>query len=87
MSRYFPSYLALINVIALIVCVWDKRAAVRGRRRIRERTLFALALIGGAVGMYVGMLAARHKTLKRRFTVLIPIIIVVQAAALVLLMA
>ena len=84
--QYLLIYLAAVNAAAFVLCVCDKRAAVRNRRRISERTLFAAALIGGAAGLYAGMLTVRHKTRKRRFGVLVPVIIAIQAAVLVLLL-
>ncbi len=86
MIRFVFYYLALVNAAALVLCVADKRAAIQKRRRISERTLFALALIGGATGLFIGMLAVRHKTRKMRFMVLIPVMIVLQAVGLFLLL-
>ena len=43
-------YLVLINLAALVLMAEDKRRAKRRLWRIRERTLFALALLGGSVG-------------------------------------
>ena len=52
-------------------------AAPRGRRRIRERTLWLLCAAGGVVGAWVVFLGMRHKTRHRSFWV-------VQSAASVL---
>ena len=72
--------LTAVNIAGFAVCAADKRAAVHNRRRVRESTLFALALIGGAAGVYIAMLAFRHKTRKIKFSVLIPIVLLAQAA-------
>ena len=49
--------------LCLLLCMGlDKRCARTGRRRIPERRLFALALLGGAAGGLLGMYAFRHKT-------------------------
>lgn len=40
----------------------DKRRARAGARRVPEKTLFLLALLGGAVGGTLGMRAFHHKT-------------------------
>lgn len=73
-------YLAVINLAAFAVCGWDKRCARRQRRRVPEKTLFLLAAVGGAAGMYAGMLTFRHKTKHWYFVVGIPALLLAQAA-------
>ena len=75
--------LALINTIGFAVCAADKRAAVMRRRRVPEKALFALAFIGGAAGVYIAMLIFSHKTQKRRFAILMPLILMAQAAIVI----
>lgn len=55
------------NFWAFVVFGWDKRQARRSRRRVRERTLYLLALSGGAIGAVAGILFFRHKTRKTSF--------------------
>ena len=45
----------------------DKRAAVRGRRRTRERTLHMLEFAGGWPGAFLAQQMLRHKTRHLRF--------------------
>ena len=71
-----------VNIIAAAVCIYDKHQARRGGWRISEKFLFAISLIGGAVGMYLTMLQIRHKTKHMHFMVGLPIIILAQAAIL-----
>ena len=56
-----------VNLAALCVFAWDKRAAVRGAWRVRVRTLLGLVWPGGVVGAFVAMRWARHKTAKGGF--------------------
>ena len=77
------SALIVVNIVAFAVCAADKRAAIRNKRRVRERTLFLLALFGGAAGLYISMMIFRHKTRKMRFKVLIPTILIAQAALII----
>ena len=55
-------YLIVINIITFIVYGIDKFLAKRKMWRIRETTLFFLAMIGGGIGAIVGMLLFHHKT-------------------------
>lgn len=78
-------YLIIINFISVFVCIFDKRMAIKGARRVPEKTLFALCLLGGSVGMYLTMKAIRHKTKHKRFMIGIPLIILLQLAIIILL--
>lgn len=78
MLKYFIIYLILINLIAFLAMYIDKRKAKYGKWRIPEQTLFILALIGGSIGAIAGMYTFRHKTKKLRFTIVFPVILVMQ---------
>ena len=75
------AYILTVSVIAMLVTAIDKAAAIKQKRRIRERTLFVWSLLGGSVAMYLTMLGIRHKTRHTRFMIGIPFIIVLQIAA------
>ena len=75
---YFIIYLIIINIIAFLAMFIDKRKAKYGKWRIKEHTLFILALIGGSVGAIIGMYTFRHKTKKARFFVGFPVILIVE---------
>ena len=80
------AYIAIISIVSIIVCCYDKFAAKHiQRHRTRERTLLALSALGGSVAMLITMLIIRHKTKHTKFMVGIPLIIAVQVAAVVLL--
>ena len=77
-------YLALISLISVIVCIYDKIAAKkRPRHRTPEATLLLLSALGGSVAMLVTMLLIRHKTKHVKFMLGIPLIIIAQVAAVV----
>lgn len=80
-------YLVIINIIAFAVFGIDKRKAVHNEWRVKESTLFILAIIGGSVGALLGMHVFHHKTRKWYFAWGIPAILVIEAviACLVLL--
>ena len=56
----------------------DKRRARRGGWRIREKTLFIIALLFGSIGILAGMYVFRHKTKHLSFSIGIPTIMVLQ---------
>ena len=56
----------------------DKWKAQRKRWRISEKMLLFLAIIGGSVGALAGMYTFHHKTLHKKFTIGVPLILVIQ---------
>lgn len=62
-------WILLLSLITFVLMARDKFQAIAARRRIPERTLFALALLGGSPGLIAGMLLFRHKTGKTSFLV------------------
>ena len=78
--KYFLLYLLLINAVAFLLMLVDKIKAKKNRWRIRERTLFGSALLGGSIGALLGMYTFRHKTRHRSFTLGMPAILIAQVA-------
>ena len=76
-------YLILINLIGFLSMGLDKSKARRGKWRIKERTLFLIALVGGSTGSMCCMYFFRHKTKHRSFVIGIPAILILQAAGFV----
>ena len=71
-------YLIVINLISIIVTISDKSRSKRNKWRVKEKTLFTIALLGGSVSMYITMRIIRHKTKHLSFMIGIPAIIVLQ---------
>ena len=65
-------YLLGVNLIAFAMYGIDKRKAVKDQWRIPEKTLLLAALIGGAVGAFVGMQIFHHKTKHWKFILGVP---------------
>ncbi len=75
-------YLAIINVVAFTAYGLDKWKAKKSKWRIPESTLILFAAIGGALGAYAGMKCFRHKTQHKKFTILVPLFLIVWIAGL-----
>lgn len=78
----FLAYIAVISIISIVVCIYDKKISKKNRVELRtpEKTLLLLSALGGSVAMYITMLIIRHKTKHFKFMVGIPVIMVLQAA-------
>lgn len=82
--RFLPFiYLAVINVAAFLFMMFDKIRAKKETWRIRERTLFLLAILGGSIGSLAGMYLFRHKTKHWYFVVGMPLILIAQIALVI----
>ena len=77
-------YLVAINVVTFLLYGIDKFKAQRSRWRIPEAVLLGLAVVGGSVGAWLGMMVWRHKTQHKKFKYGIPLILALQIALLVL---
>lgn len=77
------TYIALISLISVAATAIDKASAIDGGRRVPERTLLLLSALGGSVAMLCTMLIIRHKTRHKKFMIGIPLIIVLQALAVI----
>ena len=71
-------YLAVTNLIGLVLMGIDKAKAKRRKWRIPEATLFLVATIGGSIGSILGMYIFRHKTKHLTFTIGMPVILLIQ---------
>ena len=80
----FFAYILLISICSIVVCVYDKKISKRNnvKLRIPEKSLFVWSAVGGSVAMYLTMHLIRHKTKHTSFMVGIPVIILLQAAAI-----
>jgi uncharacterized membrane protein YsdA (DUF1294 family) len=78
------AYFIIINIIASIMASSDKKRAVKGKRRIPERTLMIVGLFGGACGEYITMKKIHHKTLHKKFMIGLPLEIFLHIVIIVL---
>lgn len=73
-------WLVVINVLTFVLFGQDKRKARRGAWRIPEATLLSCAAVGGSLGALAGMRVFRHKTRHKKFTIGVPILLVLHIA-------
>ena len=76
----FLIYLAIINLVGILVMATDKSRAIKGKWRIPEKSLFLVSLLGGSLGTWAGMYLFRHKTKHWYFVIGMPLILILQVA-------
>jgi len=72
-----------MNLIGFLLMYLDKKYAKEDKRRIPESTLLLTALLFGSLGIILGMRKFRHKTLHKKFTIGVPLIIIAQIIFLI----
>lgn len=76
--KWLLYYLSAINIIGVVIMGWDKIKARAGVWRIPENNLLLIALTGGSAGIYLGLRLFHHKTRHFKFTVIVPIVLLIQ---------
>ena len=66
-------YLLVVSVLAVVLCVYDKYAAITRVYRVRESLLYLVSFMGGALVMFLTMLFVRHKTKRFGFMTALPL--------------
>ncbi len=79
-------YLIVINILGFLAMGLDKIKAKRGSWRIPENTLLMFTILGGGIGTIAGIYVFRHKTKKPKFTIGMPVILILEIMLIVYLM-
>ncbi len=66
----------LNNILGFALFGIDKKRAENGRYRVSEASLILNAVFGGALGCLLGMKVFHHKTKKKKFTITIPLLLI-----------
>lgn len=78
-------YLCLINLIGFLLFGMDKYKAIHQKWRISEKTLLLTALLGGGLGCVLAMHLFHHKTQHKKFTMGIPLLLILDLFLFILL--
>ncbi|MDD2192232.1 MAG: DUF1294 domain-containing protein [Bacteroidales bacterium] len=73
--NYFPAYIIVINVISVLTFSIDKSQAKNNKRRVPEKVLHILELMGGVFGIIVSMYLIHHKSSKWQYYIITYIIL------------
>jgi uncharacterized membrane protein YsdA (DUF1294 family) len=76
-------YFLAINAFTFAAFYFDKKASMANRRRISEKTLLTLSLMGGSPFAMVAMKRFRHKTIKQPFKNILIGILVLQVILII----
>lgn len=79
---WLPAWLISANLTTFGAYAYDKSAARRGARRIPERLLHILALLGGSPAALLAQRVYRHKTVKFTFQMTFWTILAIQVGLL-----
>jgi uncharacterized membrane protein YsdA (DUF1294 family) len=82
MAIWLGLYL-LMNLIGLFIMGADKKRAQKHQYRISERSLWMVAIFGGAVGTTAGMQLYRHKTKHTSFKIGFPFLAGIELVLLI----
>lgn len=74
--------LVVTNLISFFLMWKDKKAAMKGAWRVKEKTLFIATGCFGGLGGVLGMQLLRHKTKHWYFKVFFPVMLVIQIVLL-----
>ena len=80
--NFLLAYLLTVNAAGFLSMLADKLRAKKNLWRIPESTLLAIAILGGSMGSLMGMYTVRHKTKHKKFTLGVPLILLLQALLL-----
>lgn len=78
MRTFCGIYFILINLISFVMYCIDKKRAKNHKWRISENALILSCVFGGSIGGLLGMKIFHHKTKHKKFTIGVPVILILQ---------
>ncbi len=82
-GTHIAALYAILNLISFGMSAIDKRKAIKNKWRISESALIISAVFG-IIGGFCGMYIMHHKTRKPKFYIGLPIILILEIAAVCL---
>lgn len=79
-------HLLCINAVTFLAYGVDKRAAMRGAWRVPEVNLHTLEFLGGWIGAFAAQKVFRHKTKKKSYRIMFWLMLVLQLAAIIIIL-
>lgn len=67
----YLSLMVIMSIISFILYGVDKKKAIKGKERIKEKTLLFYTIFNGAIGAFFARFVFRHKTEKKYFSLTI----------------
>lgn len=67
----YLSLMVIMSVISFTLYGVDKKKAIKGKERIKEKTLLFYTIFNGAIGAFFARFVFRHKTEKKYFSLTI----------------
>ena len=67
----YLSLMVIMSIISFSLYGVDKKKAIKGKERIKEKTLLFYTIFNGAIGAFFARFVFRHKTEKKYFSLTI----------------
>lgn len=74
---------AFMTLVGIIIMFVDKQKAKHNKWRIKEATLFAVAILFGGIGTTIGMYTFRHKNKHWYFALFFPLFAIIDIGVLI----
>lgn len=78
MEKMIFLYVSIMSITLFMLMFIDKSRAKKHKYRISEKTLWTIALFGGACGGLIGMYLFHHKTKHFSFIIGFPVLSIIQ---------
>ena len=72
----------ILSLSGALLMIIDKVCAIHHKKRISEKTLILTAALGAALVMWIVMYLIHHKTLHKKFTIGLPVLILLHGILL-----